>query len=166
MNLRPYVLVAVAATLLLTGACSQDSKVGGGVKVDGSASGDGPRLGETTTTAAPVATTVAPKTTQPATTQKPAATTTPTTEKHVAITIEIANRSEFRPTIARVPAGSVVRWVNRDTIERQVVANDGAFGSPKIPPGGTFDWVANIPGEHAYSDPDVPFAAGAKVQVG
>lgn len=159
-------LLAFAVLGLVLGGCSQDEKVGSGVNVDGGGDGGaGLRLGETTTTAPPPETTAAPPTTAAPTTQAPT-TQPPTTQKQVAITIEIANRSEYKPTIARVPRGSVVRWVNKDSIERQVVATNGAFTSPKIPPGGQWDWTANVPGEHNYADPDVPFAAGAKVQVG
>lgn len=164
MQIRRTLLVLAVVGALL-GACSSEEKVGTGVNVEGDGgSADGPRLGETTTTAPPPETTAAPQTTQAPTTQPPT-TQPPTTQQHIAITIEIANRSEYKPTIARVPRNSVVRWVNNDTIERQVVATDGAFQSPKIPPGGSWDWVANVPGEHNYADPDVPFAAGAKVQV-
>lgn len=165
MQIRRALLLLAVLGLLLGAACAQDEKVGSGVNVEGGGGQGGPRLGETTTTAPPPETTAAPRTTQAPTTRPPT-TQPPTTQRQVAITIEIANRSEYNPTIARVPRGAVVRWVNKDSIERQVVANDGAFTSPKIPPGGIFDWVANVPGEHPYSDPDVPFAAGAKVQVG
>ena len=164
MQIRRALLVLAVLGLAL-GACSSDEKVGSGVNVENGAGADGGlRLGETTTTAPPPETTAAPQTTQAPTTQAPT-TQPPTTQQQVAITIEIANRSEYNPTIARVPKGSIVRWVNKDTIERQVVATDGAFASPKIPPGGTFDWKATVGGEHPYADPDVPFAAGAKVQV-
>lgn len=160
------ILLSVAVLGVLVGtACGGGDQVGSGVSVVPEDGGTVPRLGETTTTSAPAAAeTTAPPAVQ-ATTTAPPPTAPPTTQQRVALTIRIADRSTYEPLIGQVSNGALVRWVNEDTIERQVAATDNAFVSPKIPPGGSWDWKATVPGRHDYSDPDVPFAAGARLEV-
>lgn len=160
------ILLSVAVLGVLVGtACGGGDEVGSDVTVVQDGAGEGPRLGETTTTSAPaVAETTAPPAAQ-ATTTAPPPTAPPTTQQKVALTIRIVDRSTYEPLIGQVSNGALVQWVNEDTIERQVAATDNAFVSPKIPPGGSWEWKATVPGRHDYSDPDVPFAAGARLEV-
>lgn len=154
-------LLVLLALLLFTGvACSENNEVGSGVEVQEGDGDDSGAIRDTTTTVAPTTAppaTAAPTTAAPTTTK---ATAPPTTQQQVALTISIANRSQYDPSIGAVRTGQLVEWVNNDSIDRRVVASDGAFASPPIPPGGRWQWKASVPGEHNYSDPDVPFGVG------
>lgn len=183
MNRRLCILAAALALFAL-GACGEDNEVGTGVKVE---KGDGAnnRLGVTTTTAAPAAapteTTAAPA---PTTTAKPAAaapTTTaapkPTTTAAPATTapaaqafvIEIysdtSGKNKFEPPQSAVRLGTVVRWVNKDTVNRSIKSEQGGFESPPIPPGGSYDFATDAKGTFNYEDGTRPYAQGV-LQVG
>ncbi|MGI8792054.1 MAG: cupredoxin domain-containing protein [Acidimicrobiales bacterium] len=158
-------LAGLLALLMLTGvACGEKNEIGSGVVVDGDGgSGDGAIRDSTTTTpttAAPQETTVTTASKPPPTTKQ---TAPPTTQQSVALTIKIANRSQYDPSVGGIRVGQLVEWVNNDSIARRIVASDGAFSSPPIAPGATFQWKANVAGEHNYSDPDVPFGVGKLV---
>jgi plastocyanin len=133
------------------------------------------RLGATTTTKA------APTTTAPTgpggkplsqngatpTTARPTATTAPPTTATTApqAVLEIAIRSDnaeskFEPENAAVYVGSIVRWVNKDTVPRSVQADGGQFRSPMIPPGGKFEYKATKEGTYNYTDGTRPYAIG------
>ena len=56
--------------------------------------------------------------------------------------------------------GSTVRWQNNDSVPRSVEDSGGAFRSPSIPPGGTWDYKASTPGKYSYSDGTRPYAVG------
>lgn len=152
------VLVALLAVLLLGGACSSKSDVGNDDLLKGIDSKTGnTRLGETTTTtAAKAPTTVGttPQTTRPPTTQAVA----PAIE--VTIASDATSGGQFQPRVARVPAGSVVRFVNRDSKARSVVSDNSVFDSGPIAPGGKWDWVAQGAGQYNYSDGTRPYAVG------
>lgn len=166
MNSFRRILLSLSVLGLLLGvACGGGEEVGSGVEVVEEGDEPGVRLGETTTTEAPAATETTAAPAQAAPTTAPPPTAPPTTVKQVALTIRIADRSTYEPLIGKVSRGALVQWVNEDTIPRQVAATDNAFVSPKIPPGGSWEWEATVPGDHAYADPDVPFAAGARLQV-
>jgi hypothetical protein len=45
-------------------------------------------------------------------------------------------------------------------VPRSVVANDGTFRSPDIPPGGTFLYQATKAGSYQYQDGTRPYANG------
>jgi plastocyanin len=49
-----------------------------------------------------------------------------------------------------VPRGTMVTWVNRDAVDHDVTANDGAFGSPTLHEGGAFAHRFDQPGTFAY----------------
>jgi plastocyanin len=155
------VLALLALTVLAT-ACGGDEKVGDESLLEGTdEEGGGPRLGETTTTTAdPTASTTV------ATTAAPAATTPPTTAA-AAPSVEISINSDttaggqFQPRVAQVPSGAVVRFVNKDTVPRSVVADAGAFDSGPIQPGASWDWTAGGPGSYNYSDGTRPYAVGS-----
>lgn len=149
--------------LLSAGACSSDKHVGEGLEVEKGENQAACRLGECTTTTAPATTSTTQASTTTTTARKTTATapTTTTTRPAAAFTIKIqpdkAGRV-FEPSAGRVRAGSTVRWTNTDTVTRSVVADDGRFTSPDIPPGGSFDFVAGTPGRYDYHDGTRPYA--------
>ena len=165
-------LVVLLAVLLMVGAaCSDDAQVGEGVETEG-LDGGGERLGAvTTTTAAP--TTVAPVTTAPpraAPTTAPRPTAPPTTraaQQQTALEIKIqgdTQGSQFDPRLGQVRSGSIVKWVNVDSQPRSVEADNGAFRSPPIAPGASFELKAPAPGQYNYHDGTRPYAV-AQLQV-
>jgi hypothetical protein len=181
-GLRLAVVVAVMAALA---GCGEDNKVGDESLLNFKEQA-GERLGETTTTTAPpTTTTTAPPTqaTRPgggaqnptpttATTRPPATATTATTAttapRAQVVTLEIAINSDnvadppLDPQAARVFVGSIVRWVNRDSVPRSVESVDRkTFRSPPIPPGGSFDYRATTPGLFDYGDGTRPYVNGS-----
>lgn len=174
-----YRTVRVAVALLLfaaLGACSEDNKVGSGVDLDvKSAAGQG-RLGQrTTTTAAPTETTAAPQqnlaigrstttaapsTTAPPTTAPPttAAAQTPTFD--IAIAGDNSGTTQFDPAQARVYAGYVVRFTNKDSKPRSVEADQGEFSSGPLQPGESWSYKADTVGRFNYHDGTRPYAVG------
>src|SRR3954454_16842143 len=46
--------------------------------------------------------------------------------------------SQFTPSLARVFAGQVITWTNKDNVARSVVADKGAFNSGPIAPGKSY----------------------------
>ncbi|MDQ1438600.1 MAG: hypothetical protein QOK43_2229 [Acidimicrobiaceae bacterium] len=172
MNKTPRLirlLLVAAAVSLVAAGCSDNAKVGSGVKLD--AKGKGGALRDaTTTTAAPTTTTTVKATT---TTAKATTTTTrPTTTTTAASAIVIKVQDDeqgvaFDPPQIRVRPGAIVEWRNVGTKKpRQIKAEDGAFRSPPIPPGGSWRWTANVVGSHNYADETRPYAVAGKVQVG
>jgi plastocyanin len=166
--MKRLTLFAVIAVLAVgASACSDKSKVGSGVNTGTLKGGGNAAIRDTTTTAAPV-TTAPPTTKAPATTQKPVATTqkpvATTQQAQVAITIGIysdtSGKNQFEPRQAGVQRGSTVRWQNFDTTPRSVEDSNGAFKSPMIPPGGTWDFKATTAGKFNYSDGTRPYAVG------
>ncbi len=84
-------------------------------------------------------------------------------EQRATLEIRIAGdteRSQFQPPAARVFTGSVIVWKNADSVARSVVSDEGWFDSGPIPPGGTWQWVANEVGRFNYSDGTRPYAVG------
>jgi plastocyanin len=58
----------------------------------------------------------------------------------------------FQPAQVTVGAGDEVTWTNTDTVNRQVVADGGAFTSPQIRPGDTYTFRFTRAGTFAYHD--------------
>ncbi len=175
-----WVLLVALATAGLAG-CGEDNKVGDERLLDFKEQAQ-ERLGETsTTTAPPTTTTTAPppgaasgsnqntaKTTATTATTRPSrapaavATTTTTVvrqQQEARLDIFINTDAPFlEPEYARVYVGSIVRWVNRDSVPRAVKADTGQFVSPMIPPGGSFDYRAITVGLFDYADDTRPYA--------
>jgi plastocyanin len=154
--------VALFAVVALAAACGGKEDVGDESLLEGTEGGtESTRLGETTTT-----TTAAPSDDTTDTTA-PTATTSPPTTAAVAPSVEISINSDtttggqFQPRVAQVPSGAVVRFVNKDSVERSVVADSGAFESGAIAPGATWDWTAGGAGTYNYSDGTRPYAVGS-----
>jgi len=151
-------------------ACSSDTEVGSET-VTGfeSESGEG-ALGGLTTTVPPSTTALLATTSPPttaaakATTTAPPQTTAPPTTVAVSITVKIQGDGQgnaFEPSNTRVFQNSTVRFHNVDSAAHQVRARNGAFQSPSIPPGGTWDFKATIaPGNYEFTDIARPYAVG------
>ena len=66
----------------------------------------------------------------------------------------------FTPRTVTVVGGDTVRWKNLDTVNRQVVANNGAFASPMIRPNGVYLRRMDTPGTYPYHDALKPTLKG------
>jgi plastocyanin len=162
---RLLTVLAVVALAVGAAACSSDNKVGEGLNTD--VKGGTNRLGEATTTTAPPVTTAAPATAPKAvvTTAKPPVTAAKAAPAAPALVIKIQQSSpQFDPALGAVRTGQIVRWQNADSQPRSVEADNGAFRSPMIPPGGTFDLKAPAPGSYNYHDGTRPYAV-AQLQI-
>jgi plastocyanin len=173
---RPVLVIALGLlAVLTTAACGDKSKVGNDQLLNFKDQANN-RLGVTTTTGAPAPTTTAAGGAKAgvgaATTQKPTTTTaapvvvsTTTTARPAPVT-EIAiygdsGPSQFEPAQAAAYVGGVFRWTNKDSVARSVLADDGSFTSPSLPPGGTFELKAQKAGTFNYHDGTRPYAVGA-----
>jgi plastocyanin len=181
MNRRAVVLLFAVVALLASAACKSDNKVGDKSLLDFKEQANN-RLGETTTTTAAATTTTAKgaatTTTKPGT--KPGAAATSTTVKGgTAATVTTATTAPLAaqtireidigsddapqpldPQIQTAYTGSIIRWVNKDTVARAVRADSGQFASPMIQPGKSWDYTAGTVGVFAYSDDTRPYVHG------
>ena len=67
----------------------------------------------------------------------------------VAITHDNGSKS-FDPGNVSVPEGTIVTWINQDSVGHTVTA-PGVFDSGPIPPnGGRWSWVASVAGTFTY----------------
>jgi plastocyanin len=66
----------------------------------------------------------------------------------------------FVPRTVTVAAGDTVRWRNVDTVNHQVVANNGSFASNVIAPNKTYSRRFDIPGTYGYRDALYPARRG------
>lgn len=66
-------------------------------------------------------------------------------------TVQIV-KSGFTPASATITAGDTVTWKNADSVDHQVVANDGSFASPVLKPGDTFSETYSKAGTFKYHD--------------
>ena len=173
---RLATLLLVVALSVATAACSDDSEVGSGVDTSGlEGAGGAGAIRDTTTTTPPTTAPEAAPTTAPPTTARPAATTAPPTtappttqaQPQIAATIGIygdnSGKNQFEPRQVGVARGSTVRFQNFDSVARSVEDSGGAFRSPTIPPGGSWDYKANTAGTYNYSDGTRPYAVGQLV---
>jgi plastocyanin len=72
-------------------------------------------------------------------------------------------RSGFRPTPVSVEAGEKGTWVNRDTANHQIAADDGSFTSPVLARGATFSHTFVLAGTVGYHDGLQPSMKGSVV---
>jgi len=182
MTRRIMILLLVVAALMTSAACGSDNKVGNKALLDFKDQANN-RLGETTTTTAAATTTTAKGaagavttttrakqgTAATATTAKAgsaAAVTTATTAPAAVQTVrEISIYGDdaaqpLDPQIQTAYVGSVIRWINRDSVERTVRADSGQFASPSIAPGASWDYTASTVGTFAYGDDTRPYVKG------
>ena len=66
----------------------------------------------------------------------------------------------FTPKTVTVVGGDTVRWRNLDTVNHQIVANNGAFASAAIRPNGTYARRMDTPGTYPYHDALKPTLKG------
>ncbi|HUF33187.1 MAG TPA: hypothetical protein VMN58_08285 [Acidimicrobiales bacterium] len=179
MTIGRRLAAALIAAAVLLAACGGDTSVGSDElrSFEEQEAGEG-RLGETTTTAVDLGSgplseeatpdTAPPETAPPATTAPPPPpppTTAPVDNAAITIAIRSDDFSpQFNPSVARVFAGSVVRWVNEDSEVRSVNAGDGSFASGDIAPGGTFERRFDQPGIFDYRDGTRPYVT-ARLEV-
>ncbi len=69
-------------------------------------------------------------------------------------------QQQLSPQTLSVAAGTIVKWINHDTVPRGVSANGGAFHSPSIPPGGSWTYTFTVPGTYDYQDSTRPYVTG------
>jgi plastocyanin len=72
----------------------------------------------------------------------------------------------FGPRTVTINGGDTVRWINRDTVAHQVIANNGAFSTPTIQPGQARSRRIDTPGTYAYHDSFKPALRGTVRVVG
>ncbi|HEX6491644.1 MAG TPA: cupredoxin domain-containing protein [Gaiellaceae bacterium] len=89
------------------------------------------------------------------------ATSAPTTTKTVQI-----KHTGFSPASLTIKAGDTVRWVNSDTVNHQVVSNNGTFVSPILGPGKTYSYQFQAAGTYHYHDGLYPARKGTIVVTG
>jgi len=66
-------------------------------------------------------------------------------------TVQIV-KSGFVPTSTTVNVGDTVTWKNADTVDHQVVANDGSFASPTLKAGESYSYTFQKSGKTSYHD--------------
>ena len=91
----------------------------------------------------------------------PAGAAVSTATKAVKIT-----RTGFVPTKATVKVGDSVKWTNSDTINHQVVANNGSFASPVLGAGKSYAFRFRASGTYHYHDGLHPSLKGTVVVTG
>jgi hypothetical protein len=175
------ILLLAGLALVTSAGCGSDNKVGDQSLLDFKEQAQN-RLGETTTTTAAATTSTAKGVVTPTTKPKAAAgaAATSTTVKAATAagqptaTTVPANVQTVReiyiygddaaqpldPQIQTAYAGSIIRWINKDTVDRQVRADSGQFASPVIKPGGSWDYTAGTVGTFAYGDDTRPYVKG------
>lgn len=177
---RRFAVLMLALVAVVSGACGSDNKVGDESLLDFKEQAQN-RLGETTTTTAAATTTTAAAQAASTTTTKPkagagAAASTSTTARAggvvtTATTVPAQTVREIfifgddaelalDPQIQTAYTGSIIRWTNKDKVERSVRADSGQFASPPIKPGASWDYVAGTVGTFAYGDDTRPYVKG------
>lgn len=168
MTTRRSLVLLVALLLLLTG-CGKGAATGKGVnlKASGGANGLFP------TTAPPKvkpSASVKPKpvvthTTAPPhrPTQRPTQAPVSAPPFNIALNGDKSGKALIDPPQASVYAGTKVVWHNNDSKPHGVQAQNGAFKSGPIAPGGSYTWVA-VAGMYAYQDSTRPYV-NAQIQV-
>jgi cell wall-associated NlpC family hydrolase len=185
MTRKGLVLLLCTLALAALAGCGSDNKVGNKALLDFKEQANN-RLGETTTTVAAATTTTAAAaraaasttTTRPkaaaaitGTTAPSAAAPTATTATTAAAAAQTVREIDIygdndpahealEPKVQTAYVGSVIRWVNKDTVARSVRADSGQFASPVIQPGAHWDYNAGTVGVFSYSDDTRPYVTG------
>jgi plastocyanin len=157
-------------------ACGEDNKVGNDKLLTFEEQAKKAALGATTSTTAAPATTIAAEgsdkaalgkatttTAAPATTEAPRETTTTVAEVRaydITVNSDNSGTTQFDPSSAAVYVGTVIRFTNTDHVARSIEADDGAFNSGPIPPGGNWLYKAAKAGKFNYHDGTRPYAVG------
>ena len=69
----------------------------------------------------------------------------------------------FSPVTRTIQTGDTIRWRNADTVNHQVVADNGHFASPVLRPRQTYERVFNTSGTYRYRDALEPAERGTIV---
>jgi plastocyanin len=77
-------------------------------------------------------------------------------------TVEI-RRAGFVPARVTITSTDSVTWVNRDTVNHQVVSDTGAFASPTLRPGQRFTFTFRASGQYRYRDALEPAERGTVI---
>ena len=72
------------------------------------------------------------------------------------VEVEIS-RFSFGPAELRIPAGTTVRWINKDPVVHTTTSDDEVWGSPALAPGETYSFTFNEEGAFAYHCVPHPF---------
>lgn len=72
----------------------------------------------------------------------------------------------FSPATRTIQTGDTIRWRNDDTVDHQVVADNGHFASPVLKPKQTYQRVFNTAGTFKYRDALEPAERGSIVVQG
>jgi plastocyanin len=70
----------------------------------------------------------------------------------------------FQPNILTIPVGVSVTWTNDDTVQHEVVDENGAFDSGIMMPNASFSYTFSQAGNYSYSDKIYPYMFG-QIQV-
>jgi plastocyanin len=70
------------------------------------------------------------------------------------------NPAAFAPKTVTINDGDTVKWTNADTVNRQLVADSGAFASPILKPGQAYSFTFKTPGTYGYHDALKPTVKG------
>jgi plastocyanin len=162
------ILPLVLCFTLVTAACSDDIGVGDESLFEFDDAAAKQLGGSSTTTAPPVEATIPEQTTttvagETTTTVVQATTTLPPEQEAVSIEIVVQDDDQgepFDPRVVAIPVNGKVRFVNRGTVDRTVVADNGAFNSGPIAPGAVWIWTATAAGTYNYTDGARPYAVG------
>jgi len=66
----------------------------------------------------------------------------------------------FQPNILTVPVGASVTWTNNDSVQHEVISDNGTFDSGALMPNDTFSYSFSQPGNYSYSDKIYPYMFG------
>lgn len=72
----------------------------------------------------------------------------------------------FQPQRVTISTGDTVRWRNDDSVNHQVVADNGHFASPVLRPGQRYNRTFNTPGRFPYRDALEPAERGTIIVQG
>lgn len=81
------------------------------------------------------------------------------------VEVEIS-RFAFDPGELRIPAGTTVRWVNKDPVAHTSTSDAGVWGSPLLGPSETFEFTFEETGEFPYHCTPHPFMTARVVVTG
>jgi plastocyanin len=65
------------------------------------------------------------------------------------VAVEIGNFA-FSPATATVPAGTTVRWTNKDDVPHNVIGDDKSFRSKTLDTDENFSYTFSKPGTYSY----------------
>ncbi len=75
----------------------------------------------------------------------------------------LLNDAAFTPHVLAISTGDAVTWKNGENTPHIIAANQDAFTSPELPPGGLFTWQAQTAGIYPYTTAANPASEGALV---